>query len=159
MQLQLGEIVPGIVAFMDPSVLALYSANCLERCELWIEGIHPFVCIEEDDGESAWVVLSSKENFHRPLRIPPESKYGHAIWTGRDSYVFGRSHVWRGPNYAFQEASHAERSHGQRRNFVTDECIIQIRTVFRDGLFARLGSGQNLDLSEAVVSCAEKVNP
>lgn len=157
MQLQLGEIVPGIIVFMDPVILALYGATCLERGELWVEGIHPFVCIEETRGESAWVVLSSKENLHRPLRIPPESKYGHAVWTGKCSYVYGRLHVWRGPNYAFQEASYPERSHRQRRNFVTDECVALIRTSVGTDLFTKLSSGQDLELSEAAVSCAEEV--
>lgn len=131
MQLQLGEIAPSLVAYLEPTILSVYGASCFARPEVWVEGIHPFVCVEEVEGRSDWVVLSSKAKVHRSIRISSEFKYGHPLWTTRDSFVYGHQHIWRGPNYAFQEASAADLSHPNRRNFVTDECVSLIRKSMR----------------------------
>ena len=127
MLLHLCEIAPGIVAFMDSETLMKFGASCLRPHSDCFKGLHPLVCVEAGRAESIWVVLSSKNTSNRTLWVPASCKRGHSSWTSRDSFVYGRDHVWRGPNMAFQEASSVERSTPAMRNSVTTEILEQIR--------------------------------
>lgn len=135
MILNLCEIAPGVVAFMDPEKLVEYGARCLYPDSDKFEGIHPLVCLSSNGHESVWVVLSSKSRYNRTLCVPMSSKRGHITWTGQDSFVYGFDHVWRGPNMAFQEASHRDRSTPSMRNSVVSEYLPFIRAAVNPALF------------------------
>lgn len=135
MILHLGEIVPGIVAFMDPERLLQFDAGCLFPYSDCVRDIHPFVCVDANKNESIWVALSSGDRYGRPLRICASWKRGTLCWTRRDSFVYGINHVWRGPHRAFQEGSHREMSHPQLRNGIIPEYIPLIRSVVNPALF------------------------
>lgn len=135
MIIQLCEIKPGVVVFLDPEKLVEFGANCLYPNSDRFEGIHPLVCVSDNGHESVWVVLSSKNRFNRTLRIPAFIKRGHFSWTGQDSFVYGFDHVWRGPNLAFQEASHKDRSVPSMRNSVAVEYLPSIRSSVNSAYF------------------------
>lgn len=135
MILHLSDIVLGVVAFMVPEKLLAYGAYCLYPNSDRFEGIHPLVCVRADEHESVWVVLSSRDRYNRPLRIPASSKRGDPLWTCRDSFVYGVDHVWRGPNMAFQEASFKDRSRSSMRNSVASEYLLLIRAAVNPTLF------------------------
>jgi hypothetical protein len=135
MILHLAEFVPGVVAFLDPEVLIRFGAHCLRPESDRVVGVHPMVCVDVLGDESVWAVLSSKDTYNRLLRIPAISKRGHPSWTMRDSHVYGYNHVWRGPNFAFQEASLSDKSSPSLRNSVSSAMVERIRSVINRAAF------------------------
>ena len=115
--LQLEEICPGLVAFLDPSILKQYRVADPSLADQ----VHPFVCVEVHGTYSTWVMLTSKPGHGRPS-LPSQFKHGQCVsWLENQSYL---SQALEGPSYAFQEASvESELSRPGCRHGVTDDGV------------------------------------
>ncbi len=130
MVLQLCEITAGLVAYLEPSMLELYGGKCDLPDHYRVKDIHPFVCLEADQGTSIWTVLSSKY-LERRLRIPTEMKIGHPHWIAKDNFLAHPTQVWYGSDWAFVESSVQELSLVQQRNHIHLDYIAQLAQICR----------------------------
>ena len=115
--LQLNEICPGLVAFLDPAILKRYGVAGPSLAD----EVHPFVCVEVCGHRSTWTMLTSKPGHGRPS-LPSQFKQGQcASWLENQSYL---SQALEGPSHAFQEASaKSELSRPGCRHSVTEKGV------------------------------------
>jgi len=119
MILQLKEIKPGLVAYLDPSILLSFGANGPRL----IRGVHPFVCLEVEGDWCIWTALSSSSLLGSRTSIDAAFKRGPTdSWLNRDTYIYGPCFWYEGPLHAFQEASaESEYTRPGDRNSLTAE--------------------------------------
>lgn len=129
MVLQLGELCPGLVAYIDPHRLAEYGATCDLAPQFWIQGIHPFVCLRDDGRQSIWAVLSSSSSNGRRIEIPLTEKAGTPAWCERATFLYDARQIWYGPNFAFVEGSVLETTLVRQRNTITQSFVDQVRRL------------------------------
>ncbi len=127
--LQLEEIRPGLVAYLDPKILVEYGIPVRSSSD----AVHPFVCVDvTTDGHATWVMLTSQPWRDKRL-LPHEYKSGgYPSWASKDTYI--SNVVIEGPIHAFQEASRdSEMSQTGKRHAVTEDGL----QFIRDRLFIR----------------------
>lgn len=129
MMLQLAEIVPGLVSYLDPAVLLEFDVYCPLPARQRVKGIHPFVCLDVQGDWCTFAALCSKSLHGRRAMLPRSAKAGRGRWMERDTYIYGEGQWFHGLCYAFQEASECERTPIGGRNSVNALGLDVIRSV------------------------------
>jgi hypothetical protein len=127
--LNLGEIVPGLVAYLNHDDLeqrGIIGSQYRNRSGHW------FLCLECSDGSGVWVLLTSCPGYAK-VRIPAAGKIGHPGWAASDSYAAGQSFMFEASNWDVQVASRHDRSAPGHRNFIDDAWLEEVRRQCRLG--------------------------
>lgn len=112
MPLLLNEIVPGVVAILEPEKL-LNNPAVKRREDAIPFRSGPFVCVQVRDGQSTWLNISTKKD-HRGLRLELRTEWlldGSEIWRGAPQFVSDARQTFVGPNEAFVAAGVNELPH------------------------------------------------
>ncbi len=124
--LQPDEIRPGLVAFLDPEVLARDERVVNTKDPRTGIRPGPFVCVSERDETSRWAQITTEERRER-LPIPPEWRTGgHPQWLRDPQYLQDGANVWHGPNEVFVAASSEELTDTSSRAWVTEDGLVEI---------------------------------
>ena len=101
------EIKPGLVAFLDPRVLAAQDGVSHTQ-DPPVARPGPFVCISVGSESSEWTPVTTE---YRPKRLVLRREWrvgGHPQWLRDQQYLNDGANLWRGPHDAFTAASSAE---------------------------------------------------
>jgi len=112
MPLLLNEIVPGVVAILEPGKL-LNNPAVKRREDAIPFRSGPFVCVQVRDGQSAWLNISTKKDS-RGLRLELRTEWlldGSEIWRSAPQFVSDARQTFVGPNEAFVAAGANELPH------------------------------------------------
>jgi hypothetical protein len=103
MPLKLNEIVPGIVAYFDVSLLNRHSDLKQPASPTPRDG--PFVCFAAVDGASAWAPISQQ---YRPERLLIKRAWrlgGNGAWISEEQYLNDGRTTYVGASQVFVEAA------------------------------------------------------
>lgn len=110
MTLNLNELEPGVVAFLDTRIL-LHDRrlrrppnNGTEFCS------RPFLCIEVGAGTTSWLALTRQPGSHNQrVRLHPAWLLGPQWWThGRPQYINDVREPYHGRDVVFADAARGE---------------------------------------------------
>ena len=112
MPLMSEEIVPGIVAILEPEILL--NNPQVKRSEDAIPfRSGPFLCVQVRDGQSTWLNITTKKD-PRGLRLMLRKEWlldGSEIWRSAPQFVNDARQSFVGPNTAFVAAGVNELPH------------------------------------------------
>jgi hypothetical protein len=106
------EASPGLVAFLDPVVLAESGARVVGPVLGRVRSPHHFICTEVRGTESDWLPTSSKPASGRVL---VGRKWGHPAWCNTDTYA-DILQVWTLEGWMLRPASRLDLSQRGSRN-------------------------------------------
>jgi hypothetical protein len=112
MPLLIEEIVPGVVAILEPEKL-LNNPAVRRREDAIPFRSGPFVCVQVRDGESTWLNISTKRD-KRGLRLELRTEWlldGSEVWRSAPQFVSDARQTFVGPNEAFVVAGANELPH------------------------------------------------
>lgn len=118
--MNLSEIVPGVVVFLDPNLLRQEGVPCP------IVGRHPFVCLEVGSSHSLWVPLTSKPGLVR-FAVPAEMRCGRERWCERPCFIYHYVYCWWVHNWAVQGAAEPDWRASNVRDSVSADGLRWIR--------------------------------
>ena len=114
--LEIREIIPGLVLHMDPDTLTSMGATytCAENRR--VRGPHFFLCVGVCQDHSRWLPLYSKDGVDRML-LPRAGRTGHPKWTTAECH-YHVDQMWLVTFDAVEAAAEAgeDRSSPARRN-------------------------------------------
>jgi hypothetical protein len=120
------EIEPGLVAFLDPRVLAA-QAVVSHTQDPPVVRPGPFVCVSVDGDRSEWSPVTTE---YRPERLVIQRRWrsgGHPQWLRDRQYLNDGANLWRGPHEAFLAASRAEVTTALDRAFLSTEGLAAVQ--------------------------------
>jgi hypothetical protein len=120
------EIEPGLVAFLDPRVLAA-EADVFHTQDPPVIRPGPFVCVSVERDRSEWSPVTTE---YRPERLafPREWRSGgHPQWLRDEQYLNDGANLWRGPHEAFVIASHEESTTVSSRARLSTEGLAAVK--------------------------------
>ncbi len=106
------EAAPGLVAFLDPTVLGRSGAGVVGPVLGRVRTPHHFICTEVRGTESDWMPTSSKPASGRVL---VGLKWGHPAWRNPDTYA-DILQIWTLQGWMVRDASRRDRSQRGNRN-------------------------------------------
>lgn len=109
MALELNEIEPGVVAYLDGRAL-VSDPRIWQPHPNYDFREHPFVCLAAEHGRSVWLSLTSRQHalYRRPEVLPTWRSGGTPGWRLRDQFVNNVTNPFCGPDEAFVDAGAAE---------------------------------------------------
>jgi hypothetical protein len=120
------EITPGLVAFLDPSMLIVDPAVSHTQDSAGMSS-RPFVCVLVENGISEWSPTTTERRTERLEIEQAWRSGGHPQWLGEPQYLNDGANVWRGPHESFIEASWQELTFEASRARVSAEGVAAIR--------------------------------
>jgi hypothetical protein len=124
--LDVGEIEPGLVVFLDQEALAA-DGLVTHTSDLPSFSARTFVCFLVDGEISEWVPTTTE---YRPERLQIRRAWrsgGHPQWLSDQQYLTDGANVWRGPHEAFAEASRLEVTSKSDRARIAENGLTAIR--------------------------------
>lgn len=112
MPLLIEEIVPGVVAILDATILlAQPEIQYAESNNKFRSG--PFLCVQVKDGKALWVNITTQKD-HRGLRLELKDEWrldGSETWRGQPQFVHDARKSFIAPLEAFVVAGANELPH------------------------------------------------
>ena len=123
--IDLDEIEPGLVVFIDPAVLAADSRVSHTK-DPPTPRPGPLVCVSVDGATSEWMPITT-EWRSEPLAIPREwCSGGHPQWLRDAQYLQDGANIWRGPHAVFVAASRQELTGRSDRARISEDGLAAI---------------------------------
>lgn len=108
MPIESGEIIPGVVAILDGSVL-VSDPEVITAVEHQV-GMRPFVCVRVEGDNSIWLEVTTR--WSKPRLCLNEWKVpGSEKWMNDNQYLQDARYHFSGPKSSFVAASAGERPH------------------------------------------------
>jgi hypothetical protein len=124
------EVVAGLVAFLDPEVLAADDGVVTSKDPRRFRS-GPFVCISVGAEHSTWTPLTTEER-HERLAIRREWRSGgHPQWLASDQFLTDGVNVWDDATAVFVSASHQEVTTESNRARISAEGLAAIEDAVR----------------------------
>lgn len=104
------EVEPGLVSYLDQSVLEADPAVLKTAPRQGDLRTGPFLCFAVEGESSSWAPLTGQHRGER-LELPREWHDGGGLgWRERLSYLVDGANTYTGPRASFVAASHSERT-------------------------------------------------
>lgn len=119
------EILPGLVAFLDQPMIEM-DRRVSRTKKLPDANPRLFVCYARSGDTSEWSPITTRQRptGYQRLRIERQWRSGgDPQWLRDDQYLNDGANTYRGPNRAFVDASHLERTEPGNRARVSAEGI------------------------------------
>ena len=132
MPLQAAEIQPGAVAYFD--IEALHAAPEVTmtgaRVQRQVTG-NQFVCYKVEGGMSYWSPLTASFKKERTLIKAEWVAHGYGPLGAGQVWLQDGANTYRGPNAAFEAASHTEQAFNVARPAVSQEALQAIHKAIQ----------------------------